>query len=102
MRTDRDRAVYRITGAQRSLGDDIRSRQRRYAISMAIRTLCFVLAVVTSGWLRWAMIAGAVALPYFAVVVANGGREPEQGLPSMLGGTGARELDAGSPSSPES
>jgi hypothetical protein len=43
---------------------------------MAIRTFCFLGAVVADGWLRWALAAGAIVLPYLAVVVANGGREP--------------------------
>ncbi len=39
---------------------------------MAVRTLCFVGAVaVGPGWLRWVLIAGAVLLPYLAVVFAN-------------------------------
>ena len=75
--------VYRITGAQRGLYDDVRYRQRRYAISMAVRTVCFLLTVVVSGPLRWVLIAGAVVLPYFAVVMANGGRESEPPLPEV-------------------
>ncbi len=47
----------------------------RYAISMAIRTVCVVLAVVVDGPLRWVFVAGAVLLPYVAVVLANAGRE---------------------------
>jgi hypothetical protein len=46
----------------------------RYTVSMSIRLVCFILVfVVPYGWLSWVMIAGAVFLPYFAVVVANGG-----------------------------
>jgi hypothetical protein len=67
--------VYRITGAPRSLTADVRFRQSRYLVSMAVRTACFVLAIVASGWLRWAFFAGAVVLPYVAVVFANAGRE---------------------------
>jgi hypothetical protein len=48
---------------------------------MGIRTVCFVLAVVASGWLRWVLIAAAVALPYLSVVFANGGRERVVDLP---------------------
>jgi hypothetical protein len=68
--------VYAITGARKSLRDDIRDRQRRYAISMTIRTICFGLAIVTHGPLRWLFFFGALVLPYFAVVLANSGREP--------------------------
>ena len=39
---------------------------------MAIRTLCFVGAVVVGpGWLRWVLVVGAFILPYVAVVMAN-------------------------------
>jgi hypothetical protein len=30
---------------------------------------------LAEGWLRWVLIFGAVALPYFAVVIANAGRD---------------------------
>lgn len=60
-----------ITSARASRSDDIRRRQQRYLLSMGIRTVCFVLAVVTSGPLRWVFFAGALVLPYIAVVVAN-------------------------------
>jgi hypothetical protein len=73
--------VYQITGARRGVREDVDSRTRRYLISMGIRTVCFVLAVVTSGWVRWVLIAAAVALPYLSVVFANGGRERTVDLP---------------------
>lgn len=73
--------VYQITGARRGIREDVASRSRRYVISMGIRTVCFVLAVVTDGWLRWVMIAAAVLLPYLSVVFANGGRERTIDLP---------------------
>ena len=73
--------VYQITGARMGVREDVDQRTRRYLISMGIRTVCFVLAVVTSGWLRWAMIAAAVALPYLSVVFANGGRERAAAIP---------------------
>ena len=60
-----------ITSARTSRSDDISRRQQRYLLSMGVRTACFVLAVVTSGPLRWVFFAAAVVLPYVAVVVAN-------------------------------
>jgi hypothetical protein len=48
---------------------------------MGIRTVCFVLAVVTHGWLRWALIFLALTLPYLSVVFANGGRERIEPMP---------------------
>jgi hypothetical protein len=68
----RDDAPVRITTAATSPHEDISARQRRYVISMTIRTLCFLGAVVVgAGWLRWVLVAGAVLLPYVAVVMAN-------------------------------
>lgn len=46
-------------------------RIRRYTITMAFRMACFVSMVFVQGWLRWALLAGAVLLPYIAVVLAN-------------------------------
>ena len=72
--------VHLVTQAQRSLSDDISFRQRRYLLMMGIRALCFVIAVVLFvnhlGWLTVIPAAGAIVIPYFAVVFANGGREP--------------------------
>lgn len=70
--------VVRITSAAPSHAEDIAARQRRYVISMTIRTACFVGAVlIGDGWLRWILVAGAVFLPYAAVVMANSGRQRE-------------------------
>ena len=38
---------------------------------MTIRTVCFVLAVVVHGPMRWVFVAFALVLPYIAVVMAN-------------------------------
>ena len=73
--------MYTVTDAHRPMSEDIDYRQRRYLISMGIRTGCLVAAVVLAGrgpmWLVGIMIAAAVVLPYISVVFANGGREPE-------------------------
>ena len=61
--------------------DDVDHRTRRYLLSMGVRTVCFVLAVATDGWLRWVLIAAAILLPYLSVVFANGGRESAQAMP---------------------
>ncbi len=67
--------VYSISGARTALSDDQRLRQRKYMISMSLRVVCFAGAIFTDGPLRWALLAGSVILPWFAVVVANAGRE---------------------------
>ena len=67
--------VQSITTAQSSLTNDQSVRQRRYFISMMIRTICFILTVILPSPFRWIALVGAVTLPYIAVVVANAGRE---------------------------
>ncbi|MEZ5094953.1 MAG: DUF3099 domain-containing protein [Nocardioides sp.] len=67
-----DGEAIRITTAGTSARDENLARQRRYLLSMAVRTLCFVGALaVGGGWLRWVLLAGAVFLPYLSVVAAN-------------------------------
>ncbi len=69
-----------VTQARKSLSDDISFRQRRYLMMMTVRAVCFVIAVVMFinhlGWLAAIPAVGAIFIPYFAVVFANGGREP--------------------------
>jgi hypothetical protein len=67
--------VHSITGVGTALSTDQKSREVRYLWSMSIRTLCFIGAVIASGALRWVLLAGAALLPYFAVIIANAGRE---------------------------
>lgn len=67
--------VFNITSAPNGLGADQAARQKRYLISMMVRTLCFILTVILPSPFRWFALAGAVFLPYIAVVVANAGRE---------------------------
>lgn len=70
MRAD-ESSVYVVTAAAEPLSVEQRRRVRVYVASMAVRTACFVGAIFTPGVLRWILIAGAVVLPYFAVVIAN-------------------------------
>jgi hypothetical protein len=69
-----------VTQARRPLSEDIRYREHRYLIMMGIRLVCFIVAVVLfvngAGWLTAIPAVGAIVIPYFAVVFANGGREP--------------------------
>ncbi|MHA7238787.1 DUF3099 domain-containing protein [Arthrobacter sp. TMS1-12-1] len=68
--------VHSISDVQESHSDEMRTRMIRYTVSMSLRLVCFVLVfVVPYVWLQWVMIAGAVFLPYFAVIVANGGSD---------------------------
>lgn len=90
--------MHRITNAADSLRQDQSRRAKRYLIQMGIRLACFAGAFFADGWLMWALLAGAVVLPYAAVVSANETRvkgQESQGplmeyyqLPSAEGATG--------------
>ena len=60
-----------VTTARPPLREEQSARMRTYLITMGVRTVCFFGAVVVTGWLRWTMVALAVFLPYFAVIIAN-------------------------------
>jgi hypothetical protein len=78
MPNDRDDdQVFSITSARSGHSDDLGSREKRYAISMGIRTLCFVGAIIAwqtiGGWVPWLLLVGALVLPYTSVILANAG-----------------------------
>jgi hypothetical protein len=60
-----------ITTLPRSPDDDRRNRMIKYSITMGIRTVCVVLCIFARGWWLLVCAAGALVLPYFAVVLAN-------------------------------
>jgi hypothetical protein len=65
----------------------VRGRQRRYVISMGIRTVSVILAVSLWNVERYVAIVALVlglVLPYIAVVIANAGRENAPKLPSTF------------------
>lgn len=76
---DMVRHSQQITTADTALDDDMKSRIIKYSITMGIRTACFVGAyfafVADLHILMWICVAGAVVLPYPAVIFANAGRE---------------------------
>ena len=67
--------VHRITEARESHRAEQNTRVKKYTISMSVRMVCFLAAFVTHGWVQWVCFAGAVVLPYVAVVIANGGAD---------------------------
>jgi hypothetical protein len=68
----KDPEPIRITSATRSHSDELAGRQRRYLLSMAVRTVSFLLAVVFAGtFLMWVFIVASFILPPVAVVIAN-------------------------------
>lgn len=98
LRKRSDGEVFRITGTAAGLTEDVRGRQRRYVLSMTIRTLCVVIAFTMWNVERpvaWAALVGGALLPYIAVVVANAGRENASMLPSRrLGHVPRRALES--------
>jgi hypothetical protein len=78
-RSHRDQP-YVVTEARTGHTADIAYRQHRYLVMMGIRTVCFVAALLLFvnhlGWLTAIPLVGALVIPYFAVIFANGGREP--------------------------
>ncbi|MCC3775285.1 DUF3099 domain-containing protein [Streptomyces sp. UNOB3_S3] len=79
--------VFRITGARQGLAEDVRGRQRRYVVSMGVRTLSVVLTVILWNIERYVAIGTLVLgalLPYVAVVIANAGRENAPSLPGTF------------------
>ena len=79
--------TFRITGARQGLSEDVRGRQRRYVISMSVRTVAVVLTAVLWNIERPIAIATLVlgiVLPYIAVVIANAGRENAPSLPKTF------------------
>ena len=80
MKGSRHQEAHLVTEARPGLSQDISYRERRYLIMMGIRTVCFVTAILMFvnhlGWLTAIPAVGALVIPYFAVVLANGGREP--------------------------
>ncbi|MDQ0962793.1 MULTISPECIES: DUF3099 domain-containing protein [unclassified Streptomyces] len=87
--------VFRITGARQGLQDDVRGRQRRYIISMSVRTVAVILAATLWNVERHVAVVALVlglVLPYIAVVVANAGRENVPSLPSTFVGVPVRPM----------
>jgi len=68
-----------ITTVSESPDDERKSRMLKYTLAMTIRVVCIVVAMFVDGWLMWLAFAGAIFLPYFAVVLANAqGPKPGQ------------------------
>lgn len=48
----------------------------KYTIAMSVRVLCIVALLFAHGWWLVVFAAGAILLPYFAVVIANVHSDP--------------------------
>ncbi|GAA2023747.1 hypothetical protein GCM10009819_03130 [Agromyces tropicus] len=60
-----------ITSLPPSPEEERRARMIKYTVMMSIRVVCIVALLFVQGWWLLVFAAGAVFLPYFAVVVAN-------------------------------
>ena len=60
-----------ITDARMGTSDEMSARIRQYTITMSIRAACFISMIFVHGVFRWILFAGAVILPFVAVVAAN-------------------------------
>jgi flagellar biosynthesis component FlhA len=60
-----------ITTARESASAEMSSRVRRYTITMAFRTACFVAMIFVPGVFKWVLFGCALVLPYVAVLFAN-------------------------------
>ncbi|MBK0417974.1 DUF3099 domain-containing protein [Leucobacter sp. CSA1] len=91
---------YSVTSAGVNPAEDRAHRMRVYFITMSLRVVCVASLFFVRGW--WVLLAGAgaVLLPYFAVMIANavahtGGEHPEAPEPLQLTGAGAEPEETG-------
>jgi Flp pilus assembly protein TadB len=84
-----------VTTAPISARDERRTRERRYLITMAVRIVAFVVAIVfATGWIRVIAVILALVLPWVAVVLANAGpTRAARETPSLYSGERPRELE---------
>jgi hypothetical protein len=86
--------VHSITDAAAAHSDEMHQRMVKYAVAMGIRMVCLLLIFVVDGWFKLLPIAGAVFLPWVAVVIANGSDKAEIHSDSLLDYAPLAELDA--------
>src|SRR4051794_22556936 len=76
-----------VTTAGKSAREERRQRERRYLLTMGLRVLCFIAAIVLfAAGLRFAgaiAAAGSLILPWVAVVAANAGPRRPPGRPTL-------------------
>jgi hypothetical protein len=95
-----DTGVHSITDAATAHSEDMHRRMMKYALAMGIRMVCLILIFVVDGWFKLVMVAGAVFLPWIAVVIANGSDKAEVHSDSLLEYAPLAELESPSRPSP--
>ncbi|MET3950139.1 DUF3099 domain-containing protein [Arthrobacter sp. UYEF36] len=88
-----DSEVHSITDAAAAHSEEMRQRMIKYAVAMGIRMVCLILIFVVDGWLKILPIIGAVFLPWFAVIIANGSDQAEVHSDSLLDYAPLAQLD---------
>ncbi|PRI12010.1 DUF3099 domain-containing protein [Leucobacter massiliensis] len=93
---------YSVTSAGVNPADDRAHRMRMYFIAMSLRVVCVASLFWVRGWWVLLAAAGAVILPWFAVMVGNavahnGGEAPEAPAPAELEGSPAPRDEAEDP-----
>lgn len=72
-----------VTGARSSRQQAIDERQRRYIITMSLRSLAFVVAVafyvLHLPWIALGVLGLSLLAPIFAVIAANDHVRPDEG-----------------------
>ena len=89
-----DSEVHSITDAAAAHSEEMRQRMIKYAVAMGIRMVCLILIFVVDGWLKILPIIGAVFLPWFAVIIANGSDTAEVHSDSLLEHAPLAQLDS--------
>lgn len=93
-----DSQVHSITDAATAHSEEMRERMIKYSVAMGIRMVCLILVFVVDGWFKIIPVAGAVFLPWIAVVIANGSDKAEVHSDYLLDAAPLAELEA--PESP--
>lgn len=75
-----NRAAQSATSLPKAPREDADSRFAKYMVMMGIRIACFIAMAVVQpyGWYTFVFAAGAIFLPYLAVIVANVGQDAAQ------------------------
>ncbi|MGO4238331.1 DUF3099 domain-containing protein [Pseudarthrobacter sp. YAF2] len=92
-----DAEVHSITEAAGAHSEDMRQRMIKYALAMGIRMVCLVMIFVVDGWFKIIAVAGAVFLPWVAVVIANGNDKAEGHSDLLIDSAPLAELESPAP-----
>ncbi|MFA5606407.1 MAG: DUF3099 domain-containing protein [Leucobacter sp.] len=89
---------YSVTSAGVNPAEDRAHRMRMYFLAMSLRVVCVVSLFWVRGWWVLLVAAGAVFLPWFAVMIGNavahgGETAPETPAPLQLEGAPRPECD---------